>query len=129
MKIEFDTLLKNHMWELVPHTPTKRIDPVSGFLRSKEMQMGTLIDTKYAWLQKASLKGPALIARRHLARSSSLPRSISSFQWHFATTGTSVNLMSTMLTSRMTGTKRCTWHILRGLLVMTSRLTSVSCTR
>jgi hypothetical protein len=64
MDEELSTLYKIDTWDLIPLPPCKS---VVGCIRSRQILMGLLSDTKLSWLQKDTLNSMVWTMRRHFS--------------------------------------------------------------
>jgi hypothetical protein len=60
MQDEYNALIENKTWHLVPPNPTKNLIDCNGCTVSRNMMMVQLIDTKLVWLRKDSKSGMVL---------------------------------------------------------------------
>ena len=72
MSEEFNALLKNSTWELIPSNPNLNDVGCKWVLRSKEIQMGAFNNTKHSFLLKAFSNIQDLIIHKHLVQLSGL---------------------------------------------------------
>jgi hypothetical protein len=63
MQDEYDALMFNKTWTLVPPSSNKISLIASGFIVSRDVLMVLLIVTKHGWLQKGSNKDTGLIMK------------------------------------------------------------------